>query len=139
MTQLINASEHTWVELLTGLDEAEFEDLLETLRLRARADGPRAGRRWTLSLEDRVLLVSAYWRTHLTMREVATLFGISKSAADRIVGHLGPHLELSPLRRRRCRLSLRCEAGSGSTGSADDECGDGCEDENSPVIPAHHH
>ncbi|MGE7439150.1 MULTISPECIES: helix-turn-helix domain-containing protein [Kitasatospora] len=109
MTQLINASERTWVELLTGLAEEEFEDLLDALRTRAETDGPRAGRRWTLSLEDRVLLVTTYWRTQLTMREVATLFGVSKSAADRIVGHLGTYLELSSAGRRRCRLSLRLE------------------------------
>ncbi|MGK4578835.1 helix-turn-helix domain-containing protein [Kitasatospora sp. HPMI-4] len=109
MTQLINASERTWVELLTGLTEEDFEELLETLRSRAETDGPRAGRRWTLSLENRVLLVTTYWRTQLTMREVATVFGVSKSAADRIVGHLGAHLELSSPGRRRCRLSLRCD------------------------------
>lgn len=38
-----------------------------------------------LLLEDRVLLVTAYWRTNLTLRQLAPLFGISKSAADRIV------------------------------------------------------
>lgn len=108
MTQLISAAETTWVELLTGLSAEEFDQLLEALRPLAGADGPRAGRRWTLDLEDRVLLVVAYWRTNLTMREVASLFGVSKSAADRVVGHLGPHLEFtSALRRRRCRLVVR--------------------------------
>lgn len=57
------------------------------------------GRPWSLPLEDRVLLVAAYWRTNPTMRQLAPLFGISKSAADRIVDHLGPHLALQ-LRRR---------------------------------------
>jgi hypothetical protein len=32
-----------------------------------------------------VLLVAAYWRTNLTMRQLAPLFGVSKSAADRII------------------------------------------------------
>lgn len=52
------------------------------------------GRPWSLSLEDRVLLVAAYWRTTLTMRQLAPLFGISKSAADRIIDHIGPLLAL---------------------------------------------
>ncbi|MBO0657120.1 transposase family protein [Streptomyces triculaminicus] len=32
----------------------------------------RPGRRWALSLEDRVLLVAAYCRTNLTMRQLAS-------------------------------------------------------------------
>jgi hypothetical protein len=54
-----------------------------------------------LPLEDRVLLVAAYWRTNLTLRQLAPLFGVSKSAADRIVDHLGPALALQPRRRFR--------------------------------------
>ncbi|MBE1603964.1 hypothetical protein HEB94_000812 [Actinopolymorpha pittospori] len=49
-----------------------------------------AGRRWGLGLEDRVLLVAVYYRTNLTLRQVALLFGISKSAAGRVVDHLAP-------------------------------------------------
>jgi hypothetical protein len=48
-----------------------------------------------------VLLVAAYWRTNLTLRQLAPLFGVSKSAADRIVDHLGPALALQPRRRFR--------------------------------------
>lgn len=113
MAQLISALETTWVELLTGLDAAEFEELLQALRPHTQADTPRVGRRWTLSLADRVLLVSVYRRTNLTMREVAVVFGISKSAADRIVGHLGPLLDLPGVRHRRCRLTLRLGPGRG--------------------------
>ncbi|GHH29396.1 hypothetical protein GCM10018780_87370 [Streptomyces lanatus] len=61
----------------------------------------RRGRPWSLPLEDRVLLVTAFWRTNLTMRRLAPLFGISKSAADRIIDHLGPRLALQPRRRFR--------------------------------------
>lgn len=43
--------------------------------------------------------VSAYWRTHLTMRHLAPPFDISKSAADRIIDHLGPARVLRPRRR----------------------------------------
>lgn len=48
-----------------------------------------------------MLLVSAYWRTNLTMRQLAPLFGISKSAADRVIDHLGPSLALRPRKRFR--------------------------------------
>ncbi|MGW7528720.1 transposase [Streptomyces sp. NPDC054783] len=67
-----------------------------------RREGPDAagrGRPWSLPLEDRVLLVAAYWRTNLTMRRLALLFGISKSAADGIIDHLGPLMSLRPRRR----------------------------------------
>lgn len=48
-----------------------------------------------------MLLVAAYWRTNLTLRQLAQLFGISKSAADRIINHLGPLLALQPRKRFR--------------------------------------
>lgn len=50
-------------------------------------------------MEERTLLVAAYWRTNLTMRRLAPLFGVSKSAADRIIDHLGPLLALQPRKR----------------------------------------
>ncbi len=59
-----------------------------------------AGRRWGLSLDDRVLLVAVYYRTNLTLRQVALLFDVSKSVAGRVVDHLGPYLALSPVKRR---------------------------------------
>jgi hypothetical protein len=34
------------------------------------------GQPWSLPLEDRVLLVAAYWRTNLTLRQLAPLFGV---------------------------------------------------------------
>lgn len=46
-----------------------------------------------------MLLVAAYWRTNLILRQLAPLFGISKSAADRIINHLGPSLALLPRKR----------------------------------------
>jgi hypothetical protein len=42
------------------------------------ADG-RPGRQLSLELADRVLLVAAYGRTNLTMRQVGPLFGVSHS------------------------------------------------------------
>ncbi|MEF9909113.1 transposase family protein [Streptomyces sp. P5-A9] len=62
------------------------------------ADAVGKGRPWSLSLEDRTLLVAAYWRTNLTMRQLALLFGVSKSAAVRIIDHLGPMIALRPPR-----------------------------------------
>jgi hypothetical protein len=61
----------------------------------------RKGRPWGLPLEDRVLLVAAYWRTNLTLRQLAPLFRASKSAADRIIDHLGPALALQQRKRFR--------------------------------------
>ncbi len=48
-----------------------------------------------------MLLVAAYWRTNLTLRQLALLFGIPKSAADRIIDHLGPSLALQSVRYHR--------------------------------------
>lgn len=70
-----------------------------TVLRREGADATRKGRPWGLPLEDRVLLLAAYWRTNLTMRQLAPLFGVSKSAADRIIDHLGPMLALQPRER----------------------------------------
>ncbi|GAA2694529.1 IS5/IS1182 family transposase [Streptomyces lunalinharesii] len=69
---------------------------------REDADAVRRGRPWSLPLEDRVLLVATYWRTNLTLRQLAPLFGISKSAANRIINQLGPILALQP-RKRFCK------------------------------------
>jgi hypothetical protein len=40
-----------------------------------------------------------YYRTNLTLRQVAPLFGVSKSAAGRVVDHLAPLLTLAPVTR----------------------------------------
>ncbi|MGW3935929.1 transposase [Streptomyces phaeochromogenes] len=98
MAGVITASEPSWIAPFTGLSPRQFAKLLTTLR-REGADPVRKGRPWSLPLEDRVLLVTAYWRTNLTLRQPALLFGVSKSAADRIIGHLGPALALQPRKR----------------------------------------
>ncbi len=46
-----------------------------------------------------MLLVAAYWRTNLTLRQLAPLFGISTSSADRIIDHIGPLLALKQRQR----------------------------------------
>jgi hypothetical protein len=48
-----------------------------------------------------VLLVATYWRTNLMMRQLGLLFGVSHSAAHRIIDALGPLLALAPVRKRR--------------------------------------
>lgn len=48
-----------------------------------------------------MLLVAVYWRTNLTMRQIGPLFGVSHSAAHRVVDSLGPLLTLAPVRKRR--------------------------------------
>jgi hypothetical protein len=97
---VITASESSWIAPFTGLSPRQFGKLITALR-REGADPVRKGRPWSLPLEDRVLLVAAYWRTNVTLRQLAPLFGISKSAADRVVDHLGPLLALQPRKRFR--------------------------------------
>lgn len=96
MVGVITASEPSWTAPFTGLSPRCLGKLVTTLR-RDGADAVHRGLPWSLSLEDRVLLVTAYWRTNLTLRQLALLFGVSKSAADRI----GPLLALRPRRRFR--------------------------------------
>ncbi|WP_369356131.1 transposase [Streptomyces sp. cg2] len=98
MAGVITASEPSWITPFTGLSPRCFGRLVAALR-REGAEAVRRGRPWGLTLENRVLLVTAYWRTNLTMRQLAPLFGVSKSAADRIIGHLGPLLALHPRQR----------------------------------------
>jgi len=95
---VITASEPSWIAPFTGLSPRSFGKLLTALR-REGVDAPRPGRPWSLPLEDRVLLVAAYWRTDLTLRQLAPLFGVSKSAADRIIDQLGPQLALKQRKR----------------------------------------
>jgi hypothetical protein len=84
-----------------GLSPRAFGKLVTQLR-REGMDVPGRGRPWKLPLEDRLLLVAVYWRTNLTMRRLAPLFGVSKSTADRVIDHLGPKLALQ-LRQRFAR------------------------------------
>jgi hypothetical protein len=95
---VITTSEPFWITPFVGLSPRCFGKLLTTLR-RDGADVVHRGRPWSLPLEDRVLLVTAYWRTNLTLRQLAPLFGISKSTASRVVNHLGPLLALQPRKR----------------------------------------
>jgi Helix-turn-helix of DDE superfamily endonuclease len=75
---MISASEAEWVPVFTGLSVRQFGRLVGIVRRRG-AEQTGAGRRWGLSLPDRVLLVAVYYRTNLTLRQIALLFWISKS------------------------------------------------------------
>ncbi|WP_345680805.1 transposase [Yinghuangia aomiensis] len=100
MAGVITASEPSWIAPFTGLSPCQFGMLMTALR-REGIDRPGKGRPWALPLEDRVLLVAVYWRTNLTLRQLALLLGISKSTADRVVDHLGPKLALHQRKRFR--------------------------------------
>jgi hypothetical protein len=93
------ADDPKWIEPFSGLSEMQFARLVALVR--RRGGDVQRGRPWRLPLADRVLLVATYWRTNLTLRQVAPLFGVSKSAADRIFDHLAPLLAIAPVRRPR--------------------------------------
>ena len=80
----------------TDLSVQQFQELVRIMAGRG-GEQTGAGRRWGLSLADRVLLTTVYYRTNLTFRQVALLFGISKSAANRVVEHVAPLLVLPPV------------------------------------------
>ncbi|GDY33985.1 hypothetical protein GTS_56180 [Gandjariella thermophila] len=101
--QVISASRPEWIVPFTGLQPGQFRKLVRVVAQRGGdriADG-RPGRPWALPLADRVLLVATSWRTNLTMRQIGPLFGVSHSAAHRVIDTLGPLLALAPVRRRR--------------------------------------
>lgn len=105
MAGVIRASEPSWIAPFTGLLPRDFRKLITMLR-REGADRTRPGRPWSLPLEDRVLLVAAYWRTNLTLRQLAPLVGISKSSVDRIIDHTAPQLALKQRQRFRRDAAL---------------------------------
>ncbi|MER8070733.1 transposase [Streptomyces sp. NPDC094034] len=98
MAGVVTASEPSWTAPFTGLSPRAFGKPVTVLR-REGADAVRKGRPWGLSLDDRALLVAAYRPTNLTMRQLAPLCGVSRSAADRVINHLGPMLALQPRKR----------------------------------------
>jgi hypothetical protein len=90
--QVISAAHAEWIHPFTGLAPAQFRRLVGLVAQRggdAIADA-RPGRQWALDLPDRVLLVAVYWRTNLTMRQIEPLFGVSHSAAHRVIDTLDP-------------------------------------------------
>lgn len=88
------------IEPFTGLAPRTFRRLVGPGRTAGRAAGrgPGQRRQWSLPLTDRVLLVATYYRTNITMRQLAPLFGIKTVAVHRIIDRLGPFLALAPAR-----------------------------------------
>lgn len=99
MTGVITASEPSWTALFTGLIPCQFGKPITAL-WREDVNPVCKGRPWSPTLGDRVVLVAAYWRANLAPSQLAPLFGVSKSAADRIIDHLGTALAL---RQRKSR------------------------------------
>jgi DDE family transposase/DDE superfamily endonuclease len=96
----------TAIATLTGLSVKQFGALLERLWAR-RPDGGR-GRPWALPFADRVLLVTLAYRTNLTERQLAALFGVGPATAHRVIADLAPALAalLGPPPRDRRELWL---------------------------------
>ncbi|MEU7488101.1 transposase family protein [Streptomyces sp. NPDC042319] len=90
-------AERVWVETFTGLRVEQIGRLLKTVRERG-GEGCGWGRPWRLPLPERVLLVAVYYRTNLTMRQLAPLFSVSSATVCRVIQRLGPLLALEPVR-----------------------------------------
>ncbi|GHA91843.1 hypothetical protein GCM10010305_39350 [Streptomyces termitum] len=70
-----------------------FAKLVKVVKERG-GNGPGGGRPWCLPLADRVLPVAVYYRTNLTMRQLAPLFGICAATVCRVIHRLRPLLAL---------------------------------------------
>lgn len=68
--------------------------------MRRRGGDAQRGRPWRLPLEDRLLLLAKYWRTNLTLQQVAPIFRGSKPTVNRVLHHLAL-LAISPTRGPR--------------------------------------
>ncbi|MFF9105146.1 transposase family protein [Streptomyces rubrogriseus] len=90
-------AERVWVETFTGLRVDQFGRLLKAVRERG-GEACGWGRPWRLPLAERVLLVAVYYRTNLTMRQLAPLFGVSPATVCRVIQRLGPLLALEASR-----------------------------------------
>jgi hypothetical protein len=93
--QVISVDRPDWVPVFTGLSVGQCPELVGVVAARG-GEQTGVGRRWGLSLADRVLLTVVYYRTNLTFRQVALLFGMSKSAVHRVVDRVAPLLVLPP-------------------------------------------
>lgn len=78
------------IRALTGLSGTQLGELVS--RRWARHPDHHLGRPWALGFPDRVLLDSVHWRTNLQVRQLAALFSVSKSAYDRVLSDLAPHV-----------------------------------------------
>jgi Helix-turn-helix of DDE superfamily endonuclease len=74
----------------TALTPTHMPPLVE--RMWARHPDAGRGRPWRLGFADRVLLVALAYRTNLTERQLAVLFGVAPSVAHRVIADLAPAL-----------------------------------------------
>ncbi|GGQ86191.1 hypothetical protein GCM10010250_66620 [Streptomyces althioticus] len=93
----LRRTRHLWVETFTGLRVDQFGRLLKAVRERG-GEGCGWGRPWRVPLAERVLLVAGCYRTNLTMRQLAPLFGVSPATVCRVIQRLGPLLAVSTMR-----------------------------------------
>jgi len=92
--QVISSRQSAWIVPFTGLSVRQFRQVVGVKRRGGEVIADRRpGRQWTLVLADRVLLLAVYYRTNLNMRQVALLFGVSTTAAHRIIDRLAPLLD----------------------------------------------
>ncbi len=91
-------AETLWVETFTGLRMDRFVKLVKVVRERG-GNGPGGDRPWALPLAERVLWVAVYYRTNLTMRRLAPLFGVCPATVCRDIHRLRPLPALEPTPR----------------------------------------
>lgn len=72
----------------TGLPVKAFLALVA--RVATLLPEPGRGRPWALLLDNRVLLAAIAWRTNLTHRQLADLFGVGVATVHRILDRLTP-------------------------------------------------
>ncbi len=70
---------------LTGLTRQHLSHAVAAL---AVGEVDRRGRPWALPLRTRTILCAVALRTNLTIRQIAAIFGISKSQAHRVIADL---------------------------------------------------
>lgn len=73
--------------VLTGLTATDINHIAGEL-----TEPARQGRPWVTPLPARIVLCCAALRTNLTVRQLAAVFGISKSQAHRVIADLTPRL-----------------------------------------------
>ena len=68
---------------LTGVQRETFEAMVALLFAAKRAQKAAGGKPNTLSIEDRLLMMLAYWREYRTYFHIGQSYGLSESAAYR--------------------------------------------------------
>jgi len=102
----------------TGLEIGQFNALLEQLqpiyvanehdRLRKESRKRKlgGGSQFSLSLEDRLLIVLLYYKLYITHEFLGILFGLDNSNISRTINHLNPLLaRIFRVPERRIRMS----------------------------------